>query len=73
MNCPHCNVDLTGPSIYEHFLSTGVSEQEALRTAKMYGATKTEGTFDRQIGIYDTGCDRTVSWRCPDCGGEWPR
>jgi predicted RNA-binding Zn-ribbon protein involved in translation (DUF1610 family) len=29
--------------------------------------------FSRRIGIYDMGSDRTVAWRCPDCGKEWPR
>lgn len=24
--------------------------------------------FDRIISIYDRGLDRTVAWRCPDCG-----
>jgi hypothetical protein len=27
--------------------------------------------FKREIGIYDRNKDRTVSWKCPDCGGEW--
>jgi len=29
--------------------------------------------FKREIGVYDSGADRTVAWRCPDCGGEWLR
>lgn len=27
----------------------------------------------RIIGIYDRNADRTVAWRCPDCGHEWER
>lgn len=29
--------------------------------------------FRRLIGIYDPRRDRTVAWRCPDCGTEWDR
>lgn len=34
---------------------------------ELYGATH----FSRKISIYDMGRDMTVSWRCPDCNGEW--
>ena len=73
MNCPHCDVDLKGTSIYGTYIEMGDSEEEALRKAEMFGATKTEGTFDRQIGIYSLETDRTVEWMCPDCGGRWKR
>lgn len=36
---------------------------------KSYGATH----FTRKIGIYDLAKDRTVKWKCPDCGSEWAR
>jgi predicted RNA-binding Zn-ribbon protein involved in translation (DUF1610 family) len=26
--------------------------------------------WSRRIGLYDTGQDRTVAWRCPECGDE---
>jgi len=29
--------------------------------------------FGREIGIYDIASDRTVMWKCPDCGSMWPR
>lgn len=29
--------------------------------------------FSRKIGIYDRMADRTVAWKCPDCGHEWAR
>ena len=34
-----------------------------------YGATH----FLRAIAIYSREQDRTVAWRCPDCGHEWER
>ncbi|MFD1445778.1 hypothetical protein [Oceanobacillus profundus] len=34
-----------------------------------YGATH----FTRKIGMYDLEKDRTIKWKCPDCGGEWDR
>lgn len=54
-----------------------LTPEEALvaadKSAEMYGATRTEGQWGRQIGEYCYGRDRTVSWSCPDCGGKWPR
>jgi heterodisulfide reductase subunit C len=29
--------------------------------------------FSRRIGLYDVKADRTVSWKCPDCGHTWER
>lgn len=29
--------------------------------------------FGREIGLYDMEQDRTISWKCPDCGHQWPR
>lgn len=29
--------------------------------------------FSRIVGVYDVRLDRTVAWRCPDCGQEWDR
>jgi hypothetical protein len=29
--------------------------------------------FSRAIAIYSREEDRTVAWRCPDCGHEWER
>lgn len=29
--------------------------------------------FSRAIGLYDRDRDKTVAWRCPDCGHEWKR
>jgi len=73
MICPKCNSNLEGGLIYEHFLKEYEDEEKALQTAQMYGATKTTGHWGRQIGIYDFYEDRTVGYRCPDCGHEWSR
>ena len=74
MNCPGCGNDLSGGSIYEHFLEKyGGNKEKALETAALYGATAEEGDFGRQIGIYSMELDRTTHWRCPDCGHEWKR
>lgn len=35
----------------------------------LFGSTH----FSRRIGIYDIHRDRTVAWRCPDCGKETAR
>ncbi|HEY9219526.1 MAG TPA: hypothetical protein VIO94_15875 [Phenylobacterium sp.] len=72
-NCPHCNADLNGGSIWEHFREELGSEAGATRVAAMYGATKTQGRWGRQIALYDFGLDRTTAYRCPDCAGEWER
>jgi len=71
--CPNCKVDLDGGSIWEHFFNEYKDEKEADRIAEMYGATRTTGQWGREIGIYDQEKDRTVAFRCPDCGHEWGR
>ncbi len=55
LNCPHCNANLLGDKIPDEDI------------ASFGGATH----FKREIGIYDWEKDRTVSYKCPDCGGEW--
>ena len=72
-HCPNCDIDLDGGSIWQHFFAQEGSEEEADRIAEMYGATRAKGQWGREIGIYDTERDRTVSWQCPDCGHEWSR
>ena len=73
MICPNCKTDLAGELVYETFLAKYGDEKKALKTAAMYGATKTEGRWGRQIGLYDRELDRTRAYRCPDCGHEWAR
>jgi hypothetical protein len=72
-HCPSCNADLDGGSIWEHFFRETGSESEADRIAESYGADRTKGNWGKAIGIYDTEVDRTVAWKCPDCGHQWGR
>lgn len=53
--CPHCKADLRSDYI--------PAEQREL-----FG---NNAHYSRRISIYDRERDRTVGWRCPDCGGEW--
>jgi Zn-finger nucleic acid-binding protein len=55
--CPKCKGDLKGAPIDK-------ADRES------YG-NKTH--FSRVIGIYSREQDKTVAWRCPDCGFEEPR
>jgi rubrerythrin len=71
--CPRCKVSLEGSLIFDTFLAKYNNEERALEAAKAYGATKTEGRWSKKIGLYDQNIDRTVAWRCPNCGHEWPR
>ena len=47
--------------------------KDALEYAECYGASETQGEWKREIAIYDRDLDRTVAYRCPDCGHEWNR
>lgn len=71
MICPNCKTDLQGGLIYDTFLDMYNDEDKALEIAAMYGATKTEGRWGRETGIYDPAKDRTVAHICPDCGHQW--
>jgi hypothetical protein len=72
-HCPKCGVSLDGGSIWEYFYDLTGSEEEADRSASMYGATREKGRWGRAIGIYNFEQDRTVAFRCPDCNHEWER
>ncbi len=71
--CPHCNADLDGGSIWQEFFEKFNDEAKADEAAAMYGATRDKGQRGRAIGIYDFVKDRTMVYRCPDCGKEWGR
>ena len=43
MICPNCKTNLEGGLIYQTFLDMYNDKEKALKTAKMYGATETEG------------------------------
>jgi len=71
--CPNCNADLDAGSIWETFYQLTGSEEEADRKAEMYGANREKGRWGRTIALYDRDKDRTVAWKCPDCGHIWER
>lgn len=58
--CPHCKADLQGAPIPEEYIQKGYYDPETTH-------------YSRRIGVYDLNTDRTVAWRCPDCGDEWER
>ena len=69
--CPNCKADMNGALIWRTFIERGLLPGEADERAAMYGATRTKGRWGRAIGMYDMERDRTVAYKCPDCGGEW--
>lgn len=68
-NCPYCKTSFDGGSILQTFLDQGKSQEEAEKSAAMYGGTR----WSRKINIYDRDKDRTVQYKCPDCGKTWDR
>ena len=72
-HCPNCNANLDGGSIWETFFQLTGSEKEADRKTEMYGANREKGRWGRTIALYDRDKDRTVAWKCPDCGHAWER
>lgn len=74
--CPHCNANLDGDLVIDYPLSKGYTMEEALKYAKSYEGWKQyglENRWGRQIMIYDMDKDRTVAYKCPDCGETWSR
>lgn len=55
--CPRCNADFDGGPIPEEH-------------RHLYHPPY---RWNRRIGLYDRDLDRTIGYRCPDCGFEWPR
>ena len=65
--CSACGADLRGPTIeptHRHLYGTVVECRHGCGG---------EPHYSRLIGIYDMERDRTVAWRCPDCGHEEAR
>jgi hypothetical protein len=58
--CPQCNADLRGERIPQKWIDDG-----------SYGPE--DPYYYRTIAIYSMAQDRTVAFRCPDCGHEWGR
>ncbi len=54
--CPECDASWIGSPI-----PAAYREHHGKRTH-----------YSRIIGVTDMWLDRTVAWRCPDCGKEWP-
>ena len=74
MICPNCNSNLEGGLIFDTFMEQYGDEDKALETAAMYGATKTEGHWGREIGIeIPGGYDGISYYKCPDCNAYWDR
>lgn len=71
--CPGCGNDLDGDLIWQTFYNQENSEKEADRIAAMYGATRTEGRWNRAIALYSIEKDCTYAFQCPDCKHEWRR
>lgn len=55
--CPKCHADFDGGPIPEEH--------------RQYYSPPYR--WSRRIAIYDQSKDRTVAWKCPDCGHEWKR
>jgi rubrerythrin len=72
-HCPNCNANLDGGSIWGHFFQKTGSEEQADKAAAVYGANREKGQWGRAIALYDRDEDRTVAWKCPDCGHVWER
>jgi len=72
--CPSCSVSLEGELIFETFLRQHHGDRKkALTAAEMYGATETEGRWNKSFGRYSPEQDRVVQWGCPSCGHTWDR
>lgn len=74
--CPHCNANLNGDLVIDYPLSQGKSREEALAYATSYSGWEEHGEanrWGRAIGLYSIEKDRTMAYRCPDCGQEWSR
>ena len=75
--CPKCGADWDDGDIYEYFRKTNPdqSEEEALKSAKMFGwSNENRERFSRLIGVEISGNYDGVSyWQCPDCGTTWNR
>lgn len=69
--CPNCGVSFDGDLIWQTFKDQGKSDEEADEIAYMYGATRTEGRWGKQLGIYSVEKDRTMAYKCYDCNYLW--
>jgi hypothetical protein len=72
-SCEKCGLDLNGDLIWEYFYSLNGDEAESDRISAQYGATRESGRWGKAIAIYSAEKDRTVSFKCPNCGHQWKR
>jgi len=66
--CSECGADLRGPIIEPRYRYMYGEDGVDCR----HGCGN-EPHYSRLTGIYDIERDRTVAWRCPDCGHEEAR
>lgn len=71
--CPNCSADLDGDLIWQTFMDKYQDEKTADEFADWYGATRTEGRWNRRISLCSQERDRTIAYLCPDCNHEWER
>lgn len=51
-----------------------VSELDCCPACASVWAYEVDGKrYSYIIAVYDWDADRTVAWRCPECGTEWDR
>jgi len=60
VGCPACKSDLYRPAAKGEWTDA-------------QGQSHDMPDGSRVIGLYDWETDRTETWKCPDCGHEWPR
>ena len=70
-SCKSCGYSFNGRYVWDHLFEETGSEEQATNYAEMYGCSKGNGRFGKQVGIYDIGRDATVAWLCPNCGYRW--
>ncbi len=70
-HCRHCNMDLDGGDIYEHFLTETGDPKKALKFAKMYGWSETDKRhFKKSVIVQPEGSPQYVE--CPGCKQKEP-
>lgn len=69
--CKNCGYDLNGAWIYDYYLKEyNGNEEEAAKTASMFGASKGHGRFGKEI--YMKPCNEKLPsyYICPECQQE---
>jgi hypothetical protein len=66
--CEKCNLDFDAGKIWDYFFEQYKSEDAADKVASLFGATREKGRFGKKIGLYCRDKDRTLFYKCPECG-----